>query len=1000
MNSEHKKNEKGIAILFTLGLLSLLLVLAIAFSSTAITQRKAATNNANRAQARILAESTLQKILARMEYFPSDNAILYSHCDSDSHPAPFPTQNLGNTDWIYKLSMYNYLGTNVFEWWNTGANSLFGEDGINWEYVFQDIDNDTKPEIIGRTAFVVFQTNGIDPAALVKSGKDESDNDEARYGAEVNEINIYSLYDYQNKLHDGSLIDPYPNNGNPQPYAPPWDTWVTGGAGDIQKFGWTNANGTFQGPAPDSWEHWPNFVKMFDASHLNIQNPPLANEAQKYAKQMKLKEWFFEYPKKDHEAYWIDHNDIDGDGTISSSGGKAGLVDLPYELYHRFNIGNRASNLPPSPLTQLPTYVGGATSWNNLDGAGAGNNDDDVKAIMGDFSLAVNTAARYPIQWSSSPVANDGLVIRWLANWKEKATFADGATRGKQIAANLIDYCDSEDPPVVTTDNPADPTYTGNEKTPYLNEIAIEVDCATNVMDGGTDVKHQYTISMFLGVERIDLAGYGSLAQNADVAVVEGTLQYTWVEPDGTEHPESQNLAALPAVAVGPPAGGGYNFQLGAAFSITVPTVPNAYSSPAAVPAELKDLKVSINKVSMSYDGNFADFAKPDAAGEWSDVLPSLAQQSGNGTKTEKAFFSYQVEDPRQNLNNGDWEQATATVEANYGNTGRGTPNSKNKKRDGTLLDPSTSGKDPETATDPVDVSTAFIRNAPMQSPWELGAIHRGAKWETLNLKEYNLEEATTGGGNAYSDGTAAHNGGDANILDQIKMTSLVESPMKVSFNVTYPNDIFYALIKNINLGCGYVDPAAGGAPINPDNIDDVMRPIIPERLNFFTRANVANISSLYDGLKTGVTMDTDKQKEELIGKFINLTSASKSDYFTIIILAQGIKDIGANSPATITIRKDLDLDGDTTGNVTESNCDIDGKNSDYSGVAGSKYLNFNEFMNDTLPGNPEVISCQQGRYDQYGDEILSEQKIKVDILRDSSDNNKCKILRFEYIND
>ena len=34
------------------------------------------------------------------------------------------------------------------------------------------------------------------------------------------------------------------------------------------------------------------------------------------------------------------------------------------------------------------------------------------------------------------------------------------------------------------------------------------------------------------------------------------------------------------------------------------------------------------------------------------------------------------------------------------------------------------------SATEPWEVSTAFIRNDTIKSPWELGAIHRGKKWQ------------------------------------------------------------------------------------------------------------------------------------------------------------------------------------------------------------------------------------------------------------------------------
>jgi hypothetical protein len=51
-------------------------------------------------------------------------------------------------------------------------------------------------------------------------------------------------------------------------------------------------------------------------------------------------------------------------------------------------------------------------------------------------------------------------------------------------------------------------------------------------------------------------------------------------------------------------------------------------------------------------------------------------------------------------------------------------------------------------------------------------------------------------------------------------------------------------------------------------------------------------ISSLYDNT-LGLSQTTDATQEELVGKFINLTKAAYPDFYTIIVIAQAIKDIG-----------------------------------------------------------------------------------------------------------
>ena len=80
-------------------------------------------------------------------------------------------------------------------------------------------------------------------------------------------------------------------------------------------------------------------------------------------------------------------------------------------------------------------------------------------------------------------------------------------------------------------------------------------------------------------------------------------------------------------------------------------------------------LKFKIGKHGkLEYNGNFADFAKPDSATDESTSVAIFVERDANGTET--AWFEYQAEDPRQNLNNGDWPQGTISeINASYHGT-------------------------------------------------------------------------------------------------------------------------------------------------------------------------------------------------------------------------------------------------------------------------------------------------------------------------------------------
>ena len=117
------------------------------------------------------------------------------------------------------------------------------------------------------------------------------------------------------------------------------------------------------------------------------------------------------------------------------------------------------------------------------------------------------------------------------------------------------------------------------------------------------------------------------------------------------------------------------------------------------------------------------------------------------------------------------------------------------------LTDVAVTDKDVETSTttEPWQVSTNYIRNAPMKSFWELGAIHRGAAWQTLNLTTYNdlfIQQVA-------SEGFGTYTNGDANILSQVKLTDDTSTTGRVNVN-TYNHDVLSALFAGIEIGDEY----------------------------------------------------------------------------------------------------------------------------------------------------------------------------------------------------
>ena len=184
-----------------------------------------------------------------------------------------------------------------------------------------------------------------------------------------------------------------------------------------------------------------------------------------------------------------------------------------------------------------------------------------------------------------------------------------------------------------------------------------------------------------------------------------------------------------------------------------------------------------------------------------------------------------------------------------------------------------------------------------MQSPWELGFIHRGAAFQTINLKVYNSNETIgSGGGEDYSYG-------DANILDQIKMTSGVKTYGKININSKI-QEVLTLLFEKINVGSNITSTDGPGVLAN--ELDNTYASALAaEVLNnnstnsgsmFLTRAqivrgtnglvNALSNDGTIQGTSINLSRDTDAEQEEIIGKFINLTDASlTSNVFFILLL-------------------------------------------------------------------------------------------------------------------
>lgn len=912
------RKEKGMALLLALAMLFMLLLMAISFATTASIWRKAAKNSNDLTVARLLAESAVQRAIGAMRFYSTISSTQFY--DVRTHMGLSDTtivdEVAANKENCDFLYRLETVNSDVEYEWPSNYDPA-DSYAVHWQYIYNGLSGADK-RIIGRIAYLTVPIGGkLDPSACVDHN--------VTPGNAVNENGA----DEERNGRDVKEI-------NIKSLDPSSDTFLPPAI--VGKFSSTNASPA--GKLTDG-SRWIDWADLFSSSKLDI-----TDKTQKEH----FKIWFTLDSPPDPEAFWMD---VNTNGVIDSG-----------ELYHRFNLAR--------------------TNWD---------------------TMTVNNILDYPAAYANSPSTNDGNGIRWLKNYTNlpPGTFADAATRAKQIAANLMDYCDENSD--VTSDSAdwstTDPTYTGNEKTPYINEIGIEFQLDVDITKpkGGGGSKRQVSMNFYIrpGAEIINMTGE-NLGSAANMNI-QGKVNFNWSckrehlgQPktaDDHEEIVPFNIS-WPLTSIGT---SGYKFTWANQYSLF--THEEEIDPPPIIYCE--NIKIQITKARLDYnsknpDNTYsmkpADFAKLDATSEWSNIqVLFYSINPGNGNNrhdSNKFYFSYQADDPRQNLNPDDWLKGVySAVNATYDTVG--TPDAQNS-----LVSCSLNG-DAEPGSTPITISTAYVRNGPMKSPWELGRIHRGAKWETLNLHTYNESDGFAGVSSTA--GIGAYASGDANILDQIKMGGDVSTYGKVSVN-SGNERVLRALLAKIRVGVplpnsgsdnidGNADDSSPGSKgdgteLNYDTgVTDIAKAIVYSGARpFKTRAQVVKVSKLWNG--TEIAQTSDASREEILGKFINLSkAAAPEDTIVIIALAQTIKDVGRN----IVIRKDIDGNG-IIGTANEAVAKVD--------------FNGNGIKTDIVP---ETITCQYGVYDQFADEILAEQKVMAIVYRNPV-TAKWRIIKYKYIED
>lgn len=1097
------KNESGVALLFALGILSLLLILGLAFASNALLAQKVARNNSNRSQAKLLAQSAISRIATAIMYYQFQAA--------NWSPAIIP---------VDYSDIYSYgkdKGNKVF------ADGLFSKDDSlltppssvsteqpttetfqkpKWAFIFDKPESEADRKIVGRIAYQ--QVPGANGASKITmdsvlrgvykqkshatsstSGTEDHKPWEYRWGKTISELNLNTstpLKNWElNKPDEDTLTE-------------------------------------------TTFSSLPAFFIAYDMEYFSDANADI--------KKAFFERWFTGGTEPVEPEFYR-YETVANDATTE------------YKLYHRFNLGDiDKCNL-------------GEDQWYD-------RFRNDTSVTLSKNSTAIldklaGSSAEFKLTDELTPADTGIPFLKLIAN--EKETFSTLEARRKQIAANLNDYCDSDSKPTSDVDatnwsvdeDKEEPTFTGNERTPYIYELgyrlAIHQGDATKTAgiaakaDGNFSFQLNLYPAVKLAVIYEDIpTGFSSFSFRNSVrelalkgkitgATYHG-IKYEYLDSEGktqsdtvdaelplsghtfepptfdyTWNSSSDKKLQLPAEADNSisfpttPSLSGYPFKAAdttgnncwsGSYDTTTTATPdkfkieNAYleeivkaktsRTPSKIvsgPTSITVNEVQIDAVAVKRGPLLLRGVYSDGEGGSSefgvDYVRSTEKEENilKFNPTGSALSLSQVEDftfllggiqgmdPRQNLNEDDWhvsaratagtsqwdavmDVSTGTPVTGKANVSHGSDAPAHPFDPGTATDTGKYDQEKKVANngpawgdDTNHLSTAYIRNAPMQSLWELGVIHRGAAWQTLNLKAAGAPKDPSSPATATSispadmkqnlawsnaEGTS-YSSGDGGILEQVKLTENAYCYGKIDINMLcsdtsinkgyqskYDDEMGQVLFNNIRYGQEIskfeTDTATGstlsfssGSPLSQvvtAMTSSDKRPFA-SRTQFLDWTTGGNSLANAFGAAT-LTSASDAQLEEIVGKTINLLKAepSASNVIQFIVVAQTIRDL---SGTVARVRPD-------DAKVVTRNCaygqfDV----ARYIDKDGSKITSdaSGNISNDgSDPSTPD--STQSPDDFIYFDEITGEVKMLVTLEKVSEVTGQIVVTSIEYI--
>lgn len=809
------ERERGVALIFTLAMLGLLMMLLLAFVGSMSVKKTVSSNAANKRQLDLLVNSAVSRLRLHLEDSEKAGKNLdetVSNADDSDDVSSLTAPRSAKTSFS-KIEFKCPEGDETLY----DTNLVSGqEDEIEWIYVKDPVSD----SYFGRVAYAVIP-NAHPILDLKAMGS------EMRVGDQYNELN---MSDFSDGFKSNSMVTVDKSNIlNRDAYA----VFYKDDSFDVENM---------------------NFLNIFTtANGLNSEDTYLYRNPKSFSEKYRKSVWRrFDLGNDvlvDHEgtAFYSMPSDSRVKALLGSDDTD---MDVDTDQMRYFDNNDKINNPDYRNAYVLPFFrkfdnpttdeVGSSEYKGTFESADQLRNQ--VAANLIDYILDEDQTVTSNVTPESEDIEDR---IENAENG-DRATNEEWRTNsGTIIIASLPSG--GENSWEIFSDNNR-PEYTGNKRTLYLNEAGVVVSLD---FTNSSPTEIGYEVYIYPLVELIDIYGIG---YTSDI-LIDNMLDDYWMGISGNVK-FSINASNI----------------VGNAVSIDK-DFPEYYLKPAEyitpndgmyfLPRWKKD---GVNRLKLSYSGTItvADTSKTDIlisnidihidaakllkkVGEKSGFVPvdfaninkhitgsTIELGSLSGLNNANLYASAYTYDPRQNLNSGDWN-TTLSVDYNElkfsGNNScsdidtfgggdstfgevnpHGYAEVDDDKKDNE--DKITSDSSREIAAtfsatpDERPISTAFIREAPMRSLWELGFIHRGVKWQTLNLKTVQAEDSDAD----ILEFDPAYEKGDAEILDMVCL-NYKNSP-KFDINAK-AEDISENVIK---IWKGLLAPEATGQTVNIGN--------------------------------------------------------------------------------------------------------------------------------------------------------------------------------------